>query len=143
MGLFGGSKSSSSSTTTNYSTTSSQSLGDLSKNNIQASGNVVVNGLYGEDATAWLDYSSGLADKAIDNVANLATNLTGEITSMAKKAAASNSDLAGAAIQQVAAGYQSAYSETTGILQQLKPVLMVGVGVLAMVYAPKLLRSFK
>lgn len=143
MGLFGGSKSSSKSTTTNYSTTSSQSLGDLSKQNIQATGDVTVNGLYGEDAQAWLDYSVGLADKSITNVSKLATDLTGEITAMAKKAAASNSDLAGAAIQQVAAGYQSAYSETTGILQQLKPVLMVGAGVLAMIYAPKLLRSFK
>lgn len=119
MGLFGGSKSSSSSNTTNYTTTTSQSLGDLATGNIQSAGAVTVNGMWGEDMQAFLE--------SVESMANTATG--------------ANSNLAGKAIQQVAAGYQSAYSETTGMLQQLKPVLMVGIGVLAIVMAPKILKG--
>lgn len=119
MGLFGGSKSSSSSNTTNYTTTTSQTLGDLATGNIQGAGDITVNGMWGEDMQAFLD--------SVESMANTATG--------------ANSNLAGKAIQQVAAGYQSAYSETTGMLQQLKPVLMVGIGVLAIVMAPKILKG--
>lgn len=119
MGLFGGSKSSSSSNTTNYTTTTSQSLGDLSAGNVQSAGDVTINGMWGEDMQAFLE--------SVESMANTATS--------------ANSNLAGKSIQQVAAGYQSAYSETTGILQQLKPVLMIGAGILAIVMAPKILRG--
>ena len=119
MGLFGGSKSSSSSTTTNYSYTTSQSLGDLASSNIQSSGDVTVNGLWGEDAQAFMD----------------------SISSMANKATTANSNLAGNAIAEVAKGYQSAYSESTGIIQQLKPVLMVGVAALALMYGTRLIKG--
>lgn len=119
MGLFGGSKSSSSSTTTNYTTTVSQSLGDLATGNIQGSGDITVNGMWGEDMQAFLE----------------------SVESMANTSISANSNIAGKAMQQVAAGYQSAYSESTGILQQLKPVLMVGLGVLALVLAPKILKG--
>lgn len=118
MGLFS-SKSSSSSSTTNYTTTTSQSLGDLSSGNIQSAGAVTVNGMWGEDMQAFLD--------SVENMANTAT--------------LANSNLAGQSIQQVAAGYQSAYSETTGVLQQLKPVLMIGAGILAIAMAPRILKG--
>lgn len=118
MGLFS-SKSSSSSSTTNYTTTISQGLGDLSTGNIQGAGDITVNGMWGEDMQAFLD--------SVESMANTATT--------------ANSNLAGKSIEQVAAGYQSAYSETTGILQQLKPVLLVGAGILAIVLAPKILKG--
>ena len=118
MGLFGGSKGFSFSTTEVYETNTSQSLGDLSTNNIQSAGNVTVNGLWGEDAQAFIN----------------------GVTDLATTAATANSDLAGKAIQQVAAGYQSAYSETTGILQNLKPVLMIGIATLALIYGYKYVR---
>ena len=41
-------------------------------------------------------------------------------------------------LSYVANAYQSAYQEGSGILQQLKPVLMVGVVVLAVFLVPKL-----
>lgn len=118
MGLFGGSKSSSSSTTTNYTTTISQSLGDLSKGNVQSAGDVTINGLWGEDLEGFL---------------GVVGNMTSEATS-------SNSTLAGNSIAEVAKAYQSAYSETTGMLQQLKPVLMVGISVLALFMIPKIFK---
>ncbi|MBQ8436767.1 MAG: hypothetical protein IJX20_03860 [Alphaproteobacteria bacterium] len=117
MGLFGGSKSSS--TVTNYTTTISQSLGDLANSNIQSAGDVSVNGMWGEDLQVFLDN--------MENIVNTAT--------------ASNSNLAGDSIAAVAKGYQSAYSETTGMIQELKPVLMVGAGILAIVLAPKILKG--
>lgn len=120
MGLFGGSKSSSSSTTKNYNYNYNQSLGDLASGNIQTTGDVQIQGLWGEDMALFLD--------SVESMANTATT--------------ANSNLAGESIAQVAQGYQSAYSETTGILQQLKPVLMVGAGILAIVLAPKILRGF-
>lgn len=126
MGLFGGSKSSSSSKTYNYQYTTSQSLGDLSTGNIQSTGNVTVNGMWGEDMQAFLDSVSGIVS---------------DVKDLSEKATAANSDIAGAAMAEVAQGYQSAYSETTGILQQLKPVLMVGAGILAIIFAPKILRG--
>lgn len=119
MGLFGGSKSKSSSTTTNYTTTVSQTLGDLASGNIQSSGDVTVQGFYGEDLADFL----------------------GTVKTLAGTATSSNSSLAGDSIKQVAQAYQSAYSETTGMLQQLKPVLMVGVSVLALFMIPKLWRK--
>lgn len=112
MGLFGGSKSSSSSTTTNYSYTTSQSLGDLSTGNIQSAGDVAVYGLYGEDMQ----------------------NFVNNVGDMFSQATSANSNLAGSAIAEVAKGYQSAYSESTGILQQLKPVLMVGAAAVALMF---------
>lgn len=126
MGLFGGSKSKSTSTTTNQTTTVSQSLGDLSKGNIQASGDVTVNGFYGED---------------LDNFLGSVRDMTSGIFKSADKATSSNSNLAGQSIQQVAQAYQSAYSETTGMLQQLKPVLMVGISVVALFMIPKIWRK--
>lgn len=118
MGLFGGSSKSSSSTK-NYNYTTSQTLGDLSSGNIQSSGNVTVNGMWGEDMLAFLD----------------------SVESMANTATAANANLAGDSIAMVAQGYQSAYSETTGIFQQLKPVLMVAAGLLAIILAPKILKD--
>ena len=118
MGLFS-SKSSSSSTVTNYTTTISQGLGDLSTGNIQGGGDIQVNGLWGEDMALFLE--------TMQNITNKATE--------------SNSKLAGDSISEVAKSYQSAYSETTGILQQLKPVLMIGIGILAIVLAPKILKG--
>lgn len=125
MGLFS-SKSKSSSTTTNQTTTVSQSLGDLSKGNIQASGDVTVNGFYGED---------------LDNFLGAIKDITGGVFGTTSKATSSNSNLAGQSIQQVAQAYQSAYSETTGMLQQLKPVLMVGISVVALFMIPKIWRK--
>lgn len=109
------SKSSTKQTTTNQ----NYSVGDLSTGNIQSTGAVTVNGLWGDDLSGFLDI----------------------VQDTVQQATSSNSQLAGDAIQKVAAGYQSAYSETTGILQQLKPVLMVAAGVAAIVYLPKVLRS--
>ncbi len=117
MGLFGGSKSSSTVAYHTYNT--SQNLGDLSSGNIQSSGDVQINGLWGEDMAVFID--------AVESMANTATT--------------ANSNLAGQSISEVAKSYQSAYSETTGILQQLKPVLMIGAGILAIVLAPKILRG--
>lgn len=125
MGLFS-SKSKSSSTTTNYTTTMSQSLGDLAKGNIQASRDVTVNGFYGED---------------LDNFLGAVKDITGGVFDTTSKATSSNSNLAGQSIQQVAQAYQSAYSETTGMLQQLKPVLMLGISVVALFMIPKLWRK--
>lgn len=119
MGIFGGSKSRSSSTTTNYTTTVSQTLGDLATGNFQSAGDQTIYGLAGEDLGGFL--------AAVQSMANAAT--TG------------NSNLAGKSIEQVAKGYQSAYSESTGIIQQLKPVLMIGAGLLAIILAPKILKG--
>lgn len=116
---FFSSKSSSKSSTQNTSYTSSLSLGDLASGNIQSTGAVTVNGLWGEDLAGFLDI----------------------VQDTVQQATQSNSKLAGQAIQSVASGYQSAYSETTGILQQLKPVLMVAAGVAAVVYLPKILKG--
>lgn len=117
MGLFS-SKSKSSSTTTNQTFNTSQSLGDLSTGNVQSAGDVTINGLWGEDMEGFLE--------SVKDVANLATSST--------------SNLAGKAIEQVAVGYQSAYSPSTGALQQLKPVLMLALGVFALAAAPKILK---
>ena len=114
MGLFGGSKSSSSSNTTNYTTTTSQATGDLAHGNIQGAGDITVYGMYGDDMQTFLNTVNTMAS--------------------------GNADLAGKSIEQVAKGYQSAYSETTGMLQQLKPVLMVGAGLLALMYGVKFLK---
>lgn len=127
MGLFGGSKSSSvsTSTTQNFSETLSQAVGDLSTGNVISGGDATVYGLYGEDMQAFLSEVSDLANKAI---------------SAADTAASANSNLSGKAISEVAKSYQSAYSESTGIIQQLKPVLLAGVAVLALVYGSKYLK---
>ena len=118
MGLFS-SSSKSSSTTTNETHNASLSVGDLATGNIQSQGAVTVNGLWGDDLSGFLDI----------------------VQDTVQQATSSNSKLAGDAIQKVAAGYQSAYSETSGILQQLKPVLMMAAGIAAVVYLPKFLRS--
>lgn len=115
MGLFS-SKSKSSSTTTNQTTNTSGSIGDLSTGNIQGFGDVAVYGIYGEDL--------------------------GDLLDTLRSATQSNSTLAGNAIAEVAAGYQSAYSETSGIIRQIKPVLMVVAGILTLIYAPKILKGF-
>ena len=125
MGLFS-SKSKSSSSTTNYTTTTSQSLGDLSKGNIQSAGDVTVNGFYGED---------------LENFLETVGDMTTGIFESADKATSSNSNLAGQSIQQVAQAYQSAYSETTGMLHQLKPVLMIGATIVALFMIPKIWRK--
>lgn len=117
MGLFS-SKSKSTSSTTNYEYNTSQSLGDLSTGNVQSAGDVTINGLWGEDMAGFLE----------------------NVKDIANTASSSTSDLAGRAIQQVAAGYQSAYSPTTGALQQLKPVLMLALGIFALATAPKILK---
>ena len=129
MGLFGGSKGFAFSTTNVDEKNLSQSLGDLSSSNIQSGGDVTVNGLWGEDAQAF-----------ITGVTDFATKTTIANSDLATQAAAANSDLAGKAIQQVALGYQSAYSETTGMLQHLKPVLMAGLATLALIYGYKYVR---
>lgn len=119
LGSLFSSSSKSKSTTKQTTTNQNYAVGDLSTGNIQSTGNVEINGLWGEDLSGFL--------KSTQDIVTAAT--------------AANSKLSGSAIQQVAAGYQSAYSETTGILQQLKPVLMVAAGVAAVVYLPKFLRS--
>lgn len=119
MGLFGGSKSSSSSNTTNYTTTTSQSLGDLSTGNIQAAGNVDVQGFYGEDLNNFL----GFLDKSYN------TALT-----------TTNSNIADSN-RRIQEAYNNAYSGSTGIITSLRPVLIVGVGLLALIMAPKILRK--
>lgn len=124
MGLFS-SKSKSSSTTKNETFNTSQSLGDLSTGNIQSSGDVTINGLWGEDMSGFLQSVKELTSGAL---------------SAADAATTSNSNLAGAAIAEVARGYQSAYSPATGALQQLKPVLLAGLGFLMLLTAPKILK---
>ena len=119
LGSLFSSSSKSSSKTTNQSTTQSQAVGDLSTGNIQSTGDVTVNGLWGDDL-------AGFTETVKDIVAS---------------ATSANSKLSGQAIQEVASGYQSAYSETTGIIQQLKPVLMIAAGVAAIYYLPKFMRS--
>ena len=116
MGLFS-SSSKSKSVTTNETFNTSGSIGDLSTGNIQGFGDVTVTGIYGEDL--------------------------GDLLDTLRAATQSNSTLAGNAISEVAQGYQSAYSETSGIIRQLKPVLMVAAGILAFLYAPKIIREFK
>lgn len=116
MGLFS-SSSKSKSTTTNETTNVSGSIGDLATGNIQGSGDITVTGISGNDL--------------------------GDLLYTLRSATQSNSQLAGSAISEVAQGYQSAYSETSGIIRQLKPVLMVAAGILAFLYAPKIIREFK
>ena len=121
MGLFGGSKSRSSSTTTSTTTTTSQSLGDLAKNNIQTTGDVTIDGFYGQDFENLLGFLKSSQDAALKDTT----------TSIAD----SN--------RRVAAAYNSAYSGSTGIITSLRPVLLVGVGILALIIAPKLLKELK
>lgn len=120
MGLFGGSKSSSSSNTTNYTTTTSQSLGDLSTGNIQAAGNVEVQGFYGDD----LDNFLGFLDKSYNQALQATTT----------NIADSN--------RRIQEAFTDAYSGSSGTLTKLRPVLIIGACVLALAVAPKLLRSF-
>ena len=107
--------------TSNETNNVSQSLGDLTSGNIQSGGDVsqTIYGLHGDDLEGFLSIIGGVTDKATS----------------------SNSSLAGESISQVAQAYLSAYSETTGMLQQLKPVLMVGIGVLALFMVTKLWRK--
>lgn len=119
LGSLFSSSSKSSSKTSNQTTTQSQAVGDFATGNIQSTGAVTVNGLWGDDLAGFTD--------TIKDIVSSATS--------------SNSSLSGKAIEQVAAGYQSAYSETTGIIQQLKPVLMIAAGVAAIYYLPKFMRS--
>ena len=154
MGLFGGSKSTSTSTTKNENYTQSMTSGDLSHGNIMVGDTATINGLYGEDMQAFVenlttsmkntintavDSVESLANKAINAAASSAENAA----SVANKAATSNSNLAGSSIAEVARSYQSAYSESTGIIQQLKPVMLLGVAALALVYGGKYLKGWK
>lgn len=119
LGSLFSSSSKSKSTTKQETTNQNYSVGDLSTGNIQSTGNVEINGLWGEDLSGFL--------KSTQDIVNAATSAT--------------SKLSGNAIQQVASGYQSAYSETTGIIQQLKPILMIAAGAAAIYYLPKFVRS--
>lgn len=107
--------------TSNEQTNVSQSLGDLAKGNIQAGNDVnqTIYGLYGEELTGFLNATSGIANNAMNKT---------------------NSSLSDS-LSYVANAYQSAYQEGSGILQQLKPVLMVGALVLAVFLVPKLWRK--
>lgn len=104
--------------TSNTTQNTSQSLGDLAKGNIQGGRDVTqtIYGLYGEELTGFLEATSGIANNAMNKT---------------------NSSLSDS-LSYVANAYQSAYQEGSGILQQLKPVLMVGVVVLAVFLVPKL-----
>ena len=104
--------------TSNETQNTSQSLGDLAKGNIQGGRDVtsIINGLYGEELTGFLNATSEIANNAMNKT---------------------NSSL-GDSLSYVANAYQSAYQEGSGILQQLKPVLMVGAVVLAVFLVPKL-----
>lgn len=119
MGLFGGSKSSSSSTTTNYTTNTSQSLGDLSTGNIQSGGDVYVDGFYGQDFENLIGFLKESQETALKNTT---TNI-----------ADSN--------RRIAEAYNAAYSGSSGIITSLRPVLMVGVSLLAVILAPKILKG--
>lgn len=119
LGSLFSSSSKSKSTTKQETTNQNYSVGDLSTGNIQSTGNVEINGLWGEDLSGFL--------KSTQDIVNAATSAT--------------SKLSGSAIEKVAAGYQSAYSETTGIIQQLKPVLMIAAGAAAIYYLPKFVRA--
>jgi len=141
MGLFGGSSSKSTSTTKNYENTLSQTSGDLSYGNIISGGTsigdrAVVNGFFGEDLQVFLKNVGDNFNTALGYNENLA-KMAAE---SAQAAAESNSNLAGKSIQSIANSYQSAYSGTAGIIQQIKPVLLVGVGVFALLAAQKYLR---
>lgn len=107
--------------TSNQTQNTSQSLGDLAKGNIQGGRDVsqTIYGLYGEELTGFLNATSSLANNAMNKT---------------------NSSLSDS-LSYVANAYQSAYQEGSGILQQLKPVLMVGAFVLAIYFAPKLLKG--
>lgn len=104
--------------TSNETQNTSQSLGDLAQGNVQGGRDVTqtIYGLYGEELTGFLNATAGLASEAM--------NKTG--TSLSDS------------LSYVANAYQSAYQEGSGILQQLKPVLLVGAVVLAAYIAPKL-----
>lgn len=138
MGLFGGSKSksTSTSTTTNETNTYSQSLGDLSRNNIMSGGDATIYGLYGEDMQAFLSSVTDTTNKVLDTT----NSVTDKLESLAKMATTTSANLAGNSIAEVAKSYQSAYSETTGMLQQIKPVLFVGVLALSAMYGLKLFK---
>lgn len=119
MGLFGGSKSTS--TTSNYSSTSSLSVGDLAQDNNLVSGDFSQTnyGFYGDDLQSFFDFTTGLVNEA---------------TSTSAKSA-------GDSAKYIATAYQNAYSGNTGFITQLKPVLLVGVSILAIWIAPKLWRK--
>jgi hypothetical protein len=119
MGLFGGSKSTSS--TTSYASTSSQSIGDLSTNNNLVSGDFQqsITGFYGDDLQSFFDFTTGLVNEA---------------TSTSAKSA-------GDSAQYIATAYQNAYSGNTGFITHLKPVLLLGVSILAIWAAPKIWRK--
>lgn len=107
--------------TTNHEQNTSQSLGDLAKGNIQAGQDVnqTIYGLYGEELDGFLNVTSEIANNAMNKT---------------------NSSLS-QSLSHIANAYQSAYQESSGILQQLKPVLMVGAVVLAAFIVPKLWRK--
>lgn len=104
--------------TSNQTQNTSQSLGDLAQGNIQGGRDVTstIYGLYGEELTGFLNTTSEIANNAMNKT---------------------NSSL-GDSLSYVANAYQSAYQEGSGILQQLKPVLMVGAVVLAAFVVPKI-----
>lgn len=132
MSLFGGSKGLALSLTSLKEDVSSKAVGDLSKQNIQAERDVTVNGLWGEDAQALLNL--------VDNIAGRSQELADLAFDKSTESAVNSANMAGDAIKQVAMGYQSAYSESTGMLQQIKPVLIAGVLAFALFYAYKIAR---
>lgn len=104
--------------TRNEQTNVSQSLGDLATGNLQAGENInqTIYGLYGEELSGFLNTTSSMANKALETSSSSLND----------------------SLNYVANAYQSAYQEGSGILQQLKPVLMVGAVVVAAFIVPKL-----
>jgi len=90
----------------------------LATGNLQAGADInqTIYGLYGEELSGFLNTTSSMANKALET---------------------SNSGL-NKSLSYVANAYQSAYQEGSGMLQQLKPVLMVGAVVVAVFVVPKL-----
>ena len=85
--------------------------------------------------------SQSLGDLAKGNIQGGREELTGFLNAtseIANNAMNKNNSSLGDSLSYVANAYQSAYQEGSGILQQLKPVLMVGAVVLAVFLVPKL-----
>lgn len=119
MGLFGGSKSSSASNTSNYTTTTSQSSGDLAHGNVQAAGDVDIVGFYGDDLTNVLGF--------------LEKSQATAISATTQNIADSN--------RRIQQAFTDAYTGSGGTLREFKPVLMLGIGLLAIIVAPKILKG--
>lgn len=132
MGLFS-SKSSSTSTTYNQSAQSSGTIGDLSNDNQISSGDIINEGLTGDNLKNILDSNESVLSKGLEFLeATIASN-----QKLADKTISSSQTSAANAIEATGAAYADAYSgstaESSRFFDALRPFAVIA-GIVAIFY---------